>query len=245
MCACVELSSFVVITACANINKHRGDAETKEIEVYLSNYRFANPKLELNSIERCKMNSVMVKQEAKAEQSKSKKKLKIPKFFNSIVAKMSPTKLAVDAVPVKKNGFTAPVESDIEEIRVNSIDPWQSVSSVEFENASSVAEELPASNRQLVVPPPLLISPNPNHSAPYGLLQTNKNSMAVSNVGVQNNYNFSRINGLHIGNVNVHQAKAATNGISNGGNSASEQGAEASKSTQKIPKTKSISGKRY
>lgn len=244
MCACLELSSFVIITACANINKHRGDAETKEIDVCLSNYRFTSAKLKLSSIERCTMNSVMVKQEAKAEQSKSKTKLKIPKFFNSIVAKMSPAKLAVDAVPVKKNGLTVAVENDdIEENRINSIDPWQSVSSDEFENPSSAAENLPANNRQLAAPSSLLISPNPNHLASYGLLHTTNNSMAVSNVGVQNNYNFSQINGLHIGNVNVHQTKAATNGISNGGNSGSEQGAEASTSTQKIPKTKSISGK--
>lgn len=189
------------------------------------------------------MNSVVSKQEAKADRHRTKPKLKIQKIFNSFVAKMSPSKLAVDAVPVKKNDGPASIVIDeIEENRVTSIDPWQSVSS-----SDEFADELLSTNNSQLMPSPSrLISPNANHLPSYGLQNANRNNLAVLNVGVQNNYNFSQINGLHIGNVNVLKAKPMTNGTSNGGNKelgAEQTSTEASAASPvKILKSKSIKG---
>lgn len=194
------------------------------------------------------MDSVIAETEAKADPNKTKPKLKLPKFFNSIVAKMSPSKLAVDAVPVKKNAMQLPspslsaAKNEHEENRVISIDTWQNVSTEDFERPSSAAGELIANNNQLMVAPSLLVSPNPNHLASY-TLRNSTNSLAVANIGVQNNFNLSNMNGLHIGNTNVYRVPTASNGISNGGKYGAEQGNEASASAKKIDKTKSIKGK--
>lgn len=188
------------------------------------------------------MNSVGVEQEMKAENNKTKPKLKLPKIFNSIVAKISPSKLTVDAVPVKKSGSPLPARSITEngdvENRVTSIDPWSSVSSEEFEAPASTSD-FSSNNSQLMASPSLLVSPNPNHLASFALLSGN-NRMAVNNIGVQNNFNLSHVSGVHIGNVNMRQVKTVTGGIPNG---RAEMGAEASTSTKKIEKSKSIKGK--
>lgn len=180
------------------------------------------------------MNSVVTTQDAKADHSKTKPKIKMPKIFNSIVAKMS--KLTVDAVPVKKSDLTvatstsAATENTIEENRGTSIDPWQSVSSERFERPSSTGLEI--SYRQ---PSPLLISPNANHLA---LHSTSNNSLAVTNVGVQNNITVSNSTGLHFGNKNVYKIEAITNGIPNGG----PQRAGTSPNAPRITKTVGIKG---
>lgn len=189
------------------------------------------------------MNSVGENQKVKVDRIKTKRKLRIPNFFNSIFAKISPSKLTVDAVPVNKNGLIVTSASTsaadvFEESRVNSIVPWPGTVSDEFEGASFVSENA------MISPSSQLTSPNANHLASYGLQNTTSNSLAVNNVGVQNNFNLSDINGLHIGNVNVFQDKAAANGSSDGGNHGAEQGNEGSRSASKILKTKTIKGER-
>lgn len=191
------------------------------------------------------MNSVENNQKADVDRIKTKPKFKIQKIFNSFVAKMSPSKLTVDAVPVNRNESTVAclptsVTNEFEENRLNSVEPRPRTASDAFERSSSVGED--ASSSALMLPPSLLISPNANHLTSYGLHNATSNSLAVTNVGVQNNYNLSDINGLHIGNVNVF--KAVAKGISNGGNHSAEQGREASTSTPKIEETKSIRSER-
>lgn len=164
-------------------------------------------------------------------------------MFNSFVAKMlpstSPSKLTVDAVPVTKNGFTgtspSPEIAESDANRFASIDPWQSVSSEEFASPISPGVDLPANNHLMTLPSPQLISPNANHLPSY-LLHNMNNSLAVKNVEVQNNYNFSQISGLHIGNVNFHQANEVSN-------CAPETSGTKASIAPKIQKSKSIKGK--
>lgn len=195
------------------------------------------------------MNSVENNQKAQTDRIKTKPKLKIQKIFNSLVAKMSPSKLTVDAVPVNRNESTVAcpptsVTNEFEENRLNSIDPRPRTASDAFQRSSSSGEDASSSGSALMHPPSLLISPNANHLMSYGLHNATSNSLAVTNVGVQNNYNLSDINGLHIGNVNMFQDKAVANRISNGGSHGAAQGSEASPSAPKIQKTKSIRGER-
>lgn len=190
------------------------------------------------------MNSVGHNQEARVDSIKTKPKFKISKIFNSFIVKMSPSKLTVDAVPVNSKLTVARARTsatnEFEQSRLNSIDSWPRTDSEDFERASFASED--ASSSQLMLLPSLFISPNANHLPLYGLHNTTNDSLAVTNVAVQNNFNLSDINGLHIGNVNVFQDKATPNGISNDGNHAAEQGNEASSSAPRIWKTKSIKG---
>lgn len=190
------------------------------------------------------MSSMVVDEGAKADANKAKTKLKLPKFFNTIVAKMSPSKLTVDAVPVKKNGLLSASRGDINnenvENRIASIDPWQSVTSEEIEPSVRVTDLSTTSRQLMAVPSSLLISPNPNHLTTHALLN-GSGGVAMHNIGVQNNFNLSHVTGVHFGNVNVHQVKTVTtSGISNSG---PEPVAQPSTSSNKTM-SKSIRGKR-
>lgn len=166
------------------------------------------------------MASVTTNESTRNEHNKSKSKLKMPKIFNAIVSKITPSKLAVDAVSVNRNRSLTP-----------SMESWQSLPSDEIESTS-----LPG-DRQIMTRTPEPVVPIFNHLSSHTGHSTNNNSVAVTNIGVQHNLTFSQINGLHVGNVNVVHASSTKNGISNG---ATENIA----TMTKIEKTRTIKGER-
>lgn len=130
------------------------------------------------------------------ENDRRKPKSKMPQFISALVSKVrsSPSsKLVVDATPVNTNNNSSDIVTPLSSSSdLTPIDPWQT-------NAQTPTS--PISNQM-----PIMISPNPNHLIPFNTINAMSNSVTVNNVETQNNFNFSQINGLHIGSV-YHVAK--------------------------------------